>query len=111
MMADSRQDDGAVGFGARAGIALVRAYQATLAIFMGGHCRFHPSCSQYAVDALREWGLLRGSWLAVRRIGRCHPLGGRGFDPVPIRPRGEADRGDVRTNTAEPGAARPPTTN
>ncbi len=66
-------------------IGLVRGYQLTLASVMGGHCRYHPSCSQYAIEAYREWGVIRGTWLAARRIGRCHPFGGHGFDPVPER--------------------------
>jgi putative membrane protein insertion efficiency factor len=66
-------------------IALVRAYQVTLGPLMGGHCRFTPSCSHYAVEALREHGALRGSWLTLRRLARCHPLGGGGYDPVPPR--------------------------
>ena len=68
-------------------IFLVRLYQATLSPFIGGHCRFHPTCSHYAVEALRDHGALRGSWLALRRLLRCHPLGGSGFDPVPERSR------------------------
>ncbi|TVQ61020.1 MAG: membrane protein insertion efficiency factor YidD [Phycisphaerales bacterium] len=64
-------------------IALVRGYQMALSPIFGGRCRFHPSCSRYAIDALREHGPLRGSWLTVRRLLRCHPLGGSGFDPVP----------------------------
>ena len=64
-------------------IGLVRVYQATLRPFMGGQCRYVPSCSEYALDALREHGALRGGWLAVRRILRCHPWGGFGYDPVP----------------------------
>lgn len=46
-------------------------------------CRFTPTCSQYALEALRKYGPLKGSWLALRRILRCHPLGGSGYDPVP----------------------------
>jgi putative membrane protein insertion efficiency factor len=46
-------------------------------------CRYEPSCSQYALEALEQHGALRGSWLAVRRVGRCHPWGGAGYDPVP----------------------------
>lgn len=65
-------------------VALVRTYQATLRPLMGGHCRFVPSCSEYAVEALRLHGPLRGTWLSIRRVGRCHPIGGGGgFDPVP----------------------------
>lgn len=66
-------------------IFLVRLYQAALSPIMGGHCRFSPTCSQYALEALRMHGALRGSWLALRRIGRCHPFGGAGDDPVPAR--------------------------
>jgi hypothetical protein len=49
-----------------------------------GRCRFTPSCSEYALDALRQHGALGGSWLAVKRVGRCHPWGGCGHDPVPL---------------------------
>lgn len=66
-------------------ILLVRLYQVTLSPFIGGHCRFFPTCSHYAVEALQEHGAMRGSWLAARRVLRCHPFGGRGFDPVPQR--------------------------
>ena len=61
---------------------LVRLYQVSLGPFMGGHCRFMPTCSQYAIDALTTHGAFRGSWLTVRRISRCHPFGGGGYDPV-----------------------------
>lgn len=53
-------------------------------------CRFVPSCSVYAVEALERHGAARGSWLTVRRLARCHPWGGHGFDPVPERPEREA---------------------
>lgn len=62
---------------------LIRAYQVLLSPFLGRHCRFTPSCSQYAAEAIRRYGALRGSWLAVKRIGRCHPFCGGGYDPVP----------------------------
>ena len=64
-------------------IGLVKAYQVTFRPLMGGHCRFVPSCSEYALEALRAHGAVRGSWLTLRRIARCHPLGGAGHDPVP----------------------------
>lgn len=63
-------------------IALVVLYRATLGRVMGGHCRFHPSCSQYAIDAMKKHGPWRGAWLAARRVARCHPFGGRGYDPA-----------------------------
>jgi putative membrane protein insertion efficiency factor len=66
-------------------IAAIRAYQAVLSPLMGGHCRFVPTCSEYALEAYRIHGPLRATWLTLRRLGRCHPLGGRGFDPVPPR--------------------------
>lgn len=64
-------------------IGLVRLYQATLAFFFRGACRFEPSCSRYAVDALKTHGAARGGMLALRRLSRCHPWGGAGYDPVP----------------------------
>lgn len=63
-------------------IQLVLLYRATLGRFMGGHCRFTPSCSQYAIDAMMKYGTVRGAWRAVKRIGRCNPWGGRGYDPA-----------------------------
>ena len=69
----------------RAALLAISAYKALLSPLFTGACRFHPSCSTYAAAALREHGLLRGSWLAVRRLARCHPFGGSGFDPVPPR--------------------------
>ena len=64
-------------------IALIRAYQLTLSPFLGGACRFLPSCSEYAREAIERHGAWRGSLLAVRRLSKCHPLGASGFDPVP----------------------------
>lgn len=65
-------------------IVLVRAYQVTLSPFLGRHCRFMPTCSHYAVDAYRLYNPIRASWLIVRRLSRCHPWGGGGYDPVPL---------------------------
>jgi putative membrane protein insertion efficiency factor len=70
----------------RAGVALVHAYQLTLGPLMGGACRFTPSCSEYAIDAIRTHGAGPGLWLALKRVARCHPFGGHGVDPVPPRP-------------------------
>ncbi len=69
-------------------IALIRLYQGTLAQWLGGHCRFYPTCSQYAIEAYAAHGLIRGTLLTLRRVGRCHPLGGSGYDPVPPKRRG-----------------------
>jgi hypothetical protein len=60
----------------------IRAWR-LLSVHLPARCRYEPSCSQYALEALERHGALRGSWLAVRRIGRCHPWGGFGLDPVP----------------------------
>ena len=72
----------------------VRLYQAALSPLLGGYCRYHPTCSEYAVEALAAHGALRGSWLILRRVLRCHPLGGAGYDPVPPRKTG---RGPIST--------------
>ncbi|OIQ71978.1 putative membrane protein insertion efficiency factor [mine drainage metagenome] len=62
---------------------MVRVYQWTLRPFIGANCRFWPSCSEYAVEALREYGAARGTAMAAKRILRCNPWGGSGYDPVP----------------------------
>lgn len=64
-------------------VGLVRLYRLLLSPLLGPSCRFAPSCSAYAVDALLAHGALKGSWLALRRVARCHPWGGHGHDPVP----------------------------
>ena len=64
-------------------IALIKCYQLLISPWLGPQCRFTPSCSHYAVAALKKYGIFKGSWLAVKRILRCHPWGGKGFDPVP----------------------------
>ncbi len=68
---------------ARCMLACIRLYQATLSPFLGRHCRFQPSCSRYGAEAITRFGALRGGWLTMRRLSRCHPLGGSGYDPVP----------------------------
>jgi uncharacterized protein len=67
----------------RVGLVIVRAYQLLLSPFAGGACRFTPSCSAYALEAIETHGLLRGLWLAIRRVARCHPFAQPGIDPVP----------------------------
>jgi putative membrane protein insertion efficiency factor len=64
-------------------IQLVRLYRVAISPWLGANCRFDPTCSSYAIEALQRHGILKGSWLAMRRIGRCHPWGGSGYDPVP----------------------------
>ncbi|MEM8741223.1 MAG: membrane protein insertion efficiency factor YidD [Pseudomonadota bacterium] len=61
----------------------IRAYRLILSPWVGMHCRYHPTCSAYALEALERHGALRGGWLALRRILRCHPWGGSGIDAVP----------------------------
>lgn len=64
-------------------ILLVRAYQILLSPLLGANCRFHPTCSAYSIEAMQKHGAARGGWLALKRIFRCHPWGGSGYDPVP----------------------------
>lgn len=72
-------------------IQLIRFYRLAISPWLGANCRFEPSCSSYAIEALQVHGILKGSALAARRIGRCHPWGGSGYDPVP----------DVKTDDSE----------
>ncbi len=62
---------------------IVLAYRVTLSAWIGGHCRFQPTCSAYALEALDRHGAWTGGWLTLRRLSRCHPWGGSGYDPVP----------------------------
>jgi putative membrane protein insertion efficiency factor len=75
----------------RAVLALIRLYQLTLSPWVGGQCRFHPTCSVYAAEAVTRHGVARGLVLALCRVGRCHPFHPGGFDPVPA-PRGGGHR-------------------
>lgn len=80
---------------ARILLSLIRLYQRTLSPDHGwrkganphGYCRFTPTCSQFGYEAIARFGALKGSWLAIRRVARCHPWSPGGFDPVPPRPR------------------------
>ncbi|MEL7211810.1 MAG: membrane protein insertion efficiency factor YidD [Pseudomonadota bacterium] len=65
----------------------VRAYRTVFSPIVGHNCRYQPTCSAYALEALRTHGGLKGAWLTLRRIGRCHPWGGMGYDPVPEKNR------------------------
>ncbi|MFI6324822.1 membrane protein insertion efficiency factor YidD [Nonomuraea sp. NPDC050556] len=73
------------GLAARVLMAPIRFYRAFISPALGPRCRFHPSCSAYGLEAIAVHGALRGIWLTVRRIGRCHPFHPGGFDPVPPR--------------------------
>jgi uncharacterized protein len=68
-------------------IGLLRAYRGVISPLYGQVCRYHPSCSAYALGAVQEHGSVRGMWLAVRRLTRCHPWAAGGYDPVPTRTR------------------------
>ena len=68
---------------ARGMIGAVKLYQVAIGPFLPKVCRFEPSCSTYALQAIEQHGAVRGGWLATRRLARCHPWGGHGFDPVP----------------------------
>ncbi|OFY52820.1 MAG: membrane protein insertion efficiency factor YidD [Bacteroidetes bacterium GWF2_49_14] len=64
-------------------ILLVRFYQKAISPYLGSNCRYTPTCSQFFIDAVRKHGPLRGSYLGIRRLLKCHPWGGHGYDPVP----------------------------
>ncbi|MBX3354821.1 MAG: membrane protein insertion efficiency factor YidD [Phycisphaeraceae bacterium] len=85
-------------------MALVSLYQRLLSPVLGGRCRFHPSCSCYAKEALRTHGAIRGSALTLRRLARCHPWGGSGVDPVP--PLGGGSKENLGVLRHAPGPVR-----
>lgn len=64
-------------------ISFIRFYKRTLSLFIGNSCRFYPTCSSYGIEAIEKHGSLKGSWLTLKRISRCHPLNAGGIDPVP----------------------------
>ena len=66
----------------RVAIWIVLLYRAVIRPLLPSHCRYQPTCSQYAIDAINKYGALIGSWRAMKRVARCHPWGGRGYDPA-----------------------------
>ena len=66
-------------------ITLIRAYQLILSPLLGSNCRFMPSCSEYAMESFKSFGLIKGFFLTFKRIGKCHPWGGQGYDPIPTK--------------------------
>ncbi|NCP65593.1 MAG: membrane protein insertion efficiency factor YidD [Paraglaciecola sp.] len=73
-------------------ISVIKFYQKLISPMLGPHCRFHPSCSQYAVEAITEHGTMSGLWLSVKRIVKCHPMHEGGFDPVPKKHNKNSDK-------------------
>ncbi|MCC5856119.1 MAG: membrane protein insertion efficiency factor YidD [Idiomarina sp.] len=84
-------------------IGLIRLYQLLISPLLGPRCRFVPTCSEYAIHAIRRFGVIKGSWLAVRRISKCHPGHPGGFDPVPgdEPPEEDADNTDSSTQNTK----------
>ena len=63
----------------------VRFYQIAISPMLGSSCRYDPTCSHYMIGSIKEWGVVKGLWLGIKRIASCHPWGGHGYDPVPKR--------------------------
>ena len=72
-----------LAIGQRIMLSLIRFYQLFLSPLLGSNCRYYPSCSQYTYEAIAKYGVAKGGWMGLRRIGRCHPWHAGGFDPVP----------------------------
>ena len=66
-------------------ILLVRVYQLIVSPMLGSNCRFIPTCSEYALESLKTYGLIKGTYLTIKRIGKCHPWGSNGYDPIPTK--------------------------
>ena len=87
---------------------MIRGYQLLIVpVLPAGGCRFHPSCSAYAMDAVDTHGAVRGGWLALKRIVRCHPWGQSGFDPVPPAAGIDMKTGDMKTGDMKTGEPTP----
>jgi putative membrane protein insertion efficiency factor len=80
-----QRDRGELRLPQQLSLGALRAYKLLFSPLFTGACRFHPSCSTYMADAIRTHGAIKGIWLGIRRLSRCHPLGSSGFDPVPPR--------------------------
>lgn len=65
-------------------ILFIKGYKNLISPLLGKNCRFHPSCSTYAIQAIEQFGVIKGSWLALKRLLKCHPLSEGGYDPIPI---------------------------
>ena len=66
-------------------ILLIRGYQLIISPMLGSNCRFMPTCSEYALESLKTYGLIKGTYLTIKRIGKCHPWGSNGYDPIPTK--------------------------
>ena len=66
-------------------VLFIRVYQLIISPMLGSNCRFIPTCSEYAMESLKEYGLIKGIFLSIKRIGKCHPWGGHGYDPIPTK--------------------------
>jgi len=64
-------------------VLFIRVYQLIISPMLGSNCRFIPTCSEYAMESLKEYGLIKGIFLSIKRIGKCHPWGSHGYDPIP----------------------------
>jgi putative membrane protein insertion efficiency factor len=108
-MTDLRQPSSAdhrPGAMSHAALGLIKAYQYGIRPMLGQRCRFFPSCSEYAADAIRQHGLLRGATLGARRLGKCHPWHPGGYDPVPA-PHAQPIEPHTRAATPPPLSSNP----